>query len=302
MTDLFASLSGNSRGPRGIPEDVLANWSLPGATVTAKYTHEAVRRAIDGINLPGLGPEIYLQGSYRNSTNIRSASDVDILVEMALPKGTFSTDIEEINWFIAYKNSIALAVRKRFLGAEIKPKCIKLPRTQSTVPADIVPVLKFQIKPIFPELTDSAPDGIRFFVLEENRWIVNYPRQHYQNGVEKNRRTENQYKSTVRMFKSALAAAKVKAPGYFIECLIFNVPDSLFLVGQPSGRSLFLGLEQTSLRQRYFSVVEWLYSADLARFLCQNGRTYLFGPTPEQWTLFQAKTVITSLASLWNNF
>lgn len=68
----------------GIPERQLEGWSNDGATGAAQLTHTAIRQALRGWQgwPADLRFEDYLQGSYRNSTTIRSDSDVDIVVEM----------------------------------------------------------------------------------------------------------------------------------------------------------------------------------------------------------------------------
>ena len=45
------------------------------------------------------------------------------------------------------------------------------------------------------------------------------------------------------------------APSYFVECLLYNAPDSAF---------------QSSFQGTYRSVVNWLVQADLDRLVCQN--------------------------------
>jgi hypothetical protein len=76
---------------RAIPDDTLTAWAQQGALGASKRTHEAVRAAVDAYSWP---PEAshtaYLQGSYRNYTNIRDDSDVDIVAELHFP---FSPDL-----------------------------------------------------------------------------------------------------------------------------------------------------------------------------------------------------------------
>lgn len=66
-----------------IPNRQLATWSHQGATTTAKATHESIRRALSQHSWPsGVSFDVHLQGSYRNDTNIRGDSDVDIVAEL----------------------------------------------------------------------------------------------------------------------------------------------------------------------------------------------------------------------------
>ena len=54
-----------------IPESQLSRWSDHGAQDASKRTHEAIRRVLDAYQWPpGMTYNFYLQGSYRNDTNI----------------------------------------------------------------------------------------------------------------------------------------------------------------------------------------------------------------------------------------
>lgn len=77
------------------------------------------------------------------------------------------------------------------------------------------------------------------------------------------------------------------APSYFVECLLYNAPDSAF---------------QTSFQGTYRSVVNWMVQTDLKELVCQNGRQYLFGPSPEQWSVADADSFARHLVALWNDW
>ena len=64
------------------------------------------------------------------------------------------------------------------------------------------------------------------------------------------------------------------APSYFVECLIYNAPDAAF---------------QYSFQETYHSIVNWMVQNDLDRLICQNEQQWLFGPSPEQWSVEDAK-------------
>lgn len=81
-----------------ISEAQLEVWANQGAVVLSKQTHESIRLALaaDSSLIKGKDYEIYLQGSYRNTTNIRGDSDVDIVVEL---KSTFAPDTSLLSAF-----------------------------------------------------------------------------------------------------------------------------------------------------------------------------------------------------------
>jgi hypothetical protein len=66
-----------------VPESQLQTWSNQGAITTAQSTHTSIRNALSAYNWPvDVSYNIYLQGSYRNSTNFRGDSDEDVIVEV----------------------------------------------------------------------------------------------------------------------------------------------------------------------------------------------------------------------------
>ena len=91
------------------------------------------------------------------------------------------------------------------------------------------------------------------------------------------------------MFKAARnrlieekATTKDDAPSYFIECLLYNVPDGLF---------------KSKLAPRYAATVDWLKIADFQGFKCRNGRVGLFGPGRE-WTVEKARKLVRAMQGL----
>ena len=77
-----------------IPNSQLEAWANQGSVTTAKKTHESIRNALDMWTWPdGVEFETYLQGSYKNSTNIRGDSDVDLVVQL---NSTFLPDLSQL--------------------------------------------------------------------------------------------------------------------------------------------------------------------------------------------------------------
>ena len=66
-----------------IPENQLRTWSQLGAQARSQRTYQSIRNALGRhVWPPAMGsPSVYLQGSYRNHTNIAGDSDVDVVVE-----------------------------------------------------------------------------------------------------------------------------------------------------------------------------------------------------------------------------
>lgn len=162
--------------------------------------------------------------------------------------------------------------------------------------ADVLPAIQFRkYRHFYNTQFESFVDGIRFYD-QAGHAIENYPRAHYDNGVAKNSidRTQGNFKRTVRMFKNARSCATDQgylvegiAPSYFVDCLIYNVPDYCFV---------------DDLAETYCNVVNYLNKAALSGFVCRNEIVSLFGPSSEQWSENAARQLIGSLIRLWNEW
>jgi len=296
-----------------IPESQLETWSRQGATTTAKATHESIRAALDAGSSPVRYKdiEVYLQGSYKNDTNIRGDSDVDVVVQL---NSTFQHDLSELSphekslYEAAFPNAdyfwqnfradVITALQNYYDSWTVDPgnKAIEVARNSGRLPAHVVPCIQYRKYHYFQSADDQLyTEGIVFYGNRDGRRIINFPKKHYDNGVTKNSpsRTNGWYKPVVRMFKNArtyLAGQRViseeLAPSYFLESLLYNVPDSAF---------------GANFQTTFYQVVGWwLATAEKSRFVCQNEQYYLFGASPEQWSIADAEVFIAALATLWD--
>lgn len=289
-----------------IPESQLATWSNLGAQDASKRTHEAIRSALADYTWPyGVKYDAYLQGSYRNSTNIRGDSDVDLVLEL---ESTFRYDLDllsettkelvrrsitpsQYSW-TQFREHVIDALESYFGRWNVSPgnKAVKLKPSPSRLAADVVVCMTHR------KYTGLGTwiEGLIFWTQQERREIINYPKIHFNNGVAKNDNTSSRYKRTVRMFKNARNYLEMKgrideglAPSYFLECLIYNASDWRF---------------DSSLQSTYESIVDWILTSELSGLLCQNRQQYLFGSSPEQWSVTNAKALGRDLQYLWNNW
>lgn len=300
-----------------IPESQLATWSNQGAAVTARDTHTAIRAVLkDSSYLSEHEFDLYLQGSYRNATNIRGDSDVDLVAEL---QSAYYANIEQLterekqayeqdrtsanySWH-DFRRDVIAALKERYGSAvdDTAKCCVKVKANSGRLPADIVVCLEYRLYTRFNSHSDSEYiPGIKFLNLENNNWIINFPKEHHKNGNDKNAsgRTKQNYKPTIRMFKNARKRLidrgmmlKGTAPSYFIECLLYNVPDSCFI---------------GTFQERYLKILVWLHSQFLnneaQNFVCQNEQIQLFGSDSVQWNENDAWTLIRKLSDLWENF
>ena len=65
-----------------IPQTQLDTWSHQGSITNSANTGNSIKNAIDAFQgfADGVNYNVYLQGSYKNSTNVYGDSDVDVVV------------------------------------------------------------------------------------------------------------------------------------------------------------------------------------------------------------------------------
>jgi hypothetical protein len=296
-----------------IPLAQCETWTNQGATTTAEATHVSIRHALTVANSSSVSAhdiDIFLQGSYRNVTNIYSDSDVDVVV---LLNETYTRDVSRLAaWeqqaeqndyspatypWATFKQDVVTSLRRYYGQGQVIEgnKAVNVLGGNGRLAADVVPAIEHKLYTAYGT-TIATPtnsvDGVSFRD-RAGRLIVNYPKQHIANGEAKNAagRTYGHYKPTVRMFKNARRYLVEKgrlpdglAPSYFVECLLYNVPDNLFAA------------DRTTAMQ---GILQWLLQSNKAGCWCQNEQVPLFGLTPEQWRLPSADQMITAMAVMW---
>jgi len=286
-----------------IPESQLETWSHQGAVTTAKQTHESIRVALKAYDWPKeVRYEVYLQGSYKNDTNIRGDSDVDVVVQLNstffenLPvnlKRQFGFRDASYRWE-EFRSDVLTALLNHYGPGRVREGRKSLKVQTPYLPADVVVSVQYHKYPEPPRSKDNFVEGMAFWVRSEGRWVINYPKIHYENGVKKNEKTNKRYKPTVRMFKNARTYLVDRgvippdlAPSYFLECLLYNVPNDKF---------------GPNLQSTFREVIVWLQKTDFGRFVCQNEQLLLFGSSPEQWSEDSADRFLEAMVTLWNDW
>ena len=236
--------------------------------------------------------EVFLQGSYKNDTNLGRESDVDVVVRLnhrlrpRVARLSGQRLLEDASHQAAYqgwksfRDHALKAMRAKFgKAAKSGRKTLQVPKGRIPADADLVVTLRYK-------------EGIAFYLPDERRWVVSFPQQHHARGVKKEKATGQRFKRSIRMFKAARnrlvetkALTKDDAPSYFIECLIYNVPDNLFA---------------PKLAPTYTGIVGWLKTVRLNDFKCQSGQAELFGPGREQWSEKKARAFVKALQGLWD--
>lgn len=290
-----------------ISEAQLSTWANQGGTGSASTLYDRIKRALDAdAQLALRSFEVFLQGSYRNSTNIHGESDVDVVAMLtqtympeygalgALERQQAEGAASPATYHLTdFRRDVSNAIRSAFPYHEVTEggKSIKIPRTANNIPADVVPCLEYRLyQSSFGLLANpSYIPGIWIWDTRLNIGVVSFPKRHYDNGVARHAATGQWYKPAVRMFKNARcwlddhhAMPEGTVSSFQIECLLHNVP-----VDQ-------LG---TSYHATFVNVLNWLNKADMSQFTCQNGVQLLFGDG--RWTTAKARAYCNALTKMY---
>lgn len=291
-----------------ISENQLETWSRQGSTTSASDLYQRIKNALEKDQvLKERNFEIFLQGSYRNGTNVRGDSDVDVVVMLTDTYMPEYGSLDEVSRSILknranpatyklgdFRSDVLKSIRSEFSSHKVEEggKSIKIPRTGNNIPADIIPCLKYRhylpLKTLLSEPT--YVEGLWLWDIKQKQSAISFPKKSYENGVAKQSRTSNWYKPTVRLLKNArgwLEDNNLLKPGlatsHSIECLAYNVPDFCF------GGSYAVTFNQ---------ILQWLQTANLSNFVCQNNFQRLF--KSGRWTEQSARVFIDALNVMWS--
>lgn len=288
-------------------ESTFRNWSKPSSDTEKEKCENTERMIHDAIHqsqvLNTRNIKVFAQGSYRNNTNVKQASDVDICVvcydtfyyDFSFADGFDQNDVGIISAtynYDEYKYDVANALISKFGSQSVNRgnKAFDVHASSYRVDADVVPCFEHRrytqknYRGEFVYLSGTA------FFADNGQYVINWPQQNYDNGVAKNNRTGGRYKKIVRVLKRL--RDKMDAEGYIeakpissylIECLVWNVPDDGFKS------------EEYVSNVRY--ALAHLFNETLSLEDCEewgevNELKYLWNGQP--WTLQQAHSFIDS--------
>jgi hypothetical protein len=276
-------------------------WSQRGDPIHAWYSYEMVRGSLVDGRLAGTW-SVYPQGSYANKTNIAPDSDVDLVVALT---SSFYPDKEQLSLIEKegydeyyeradrtwqdFHDAVTRILRQDF-WVEKGSKTVKVQSGPIRLPADVLIALEHRYYHSFPSFEGQVfVDGVQFYRSGEHR-IVNFPRQHIEACARKDAQTAGNYRKAVRVAKNARNAlikagevAPEAAPSYFLESLLWNVPDPAF---------------RNDLPNAYRRAIKWLdgQQGALGAMKFPNGRGGLFENTSDtSWNQDSAKQIIAGL-------
>ena len=300
-----------------IPHPQLDRWTNyeSAAISSARDTHRHIRNKLERgssrLSDRDIEFDTLLQGSYANDTIIRSSSDVDILVRLQDPFHSNKDELSESEVDKFYENytevdyytysdfrSDVINELEDVYGrknVEVGDKAIEVESPSLDLNADVVPVQEYRYYQRYSGyFNEEYIEGIIFWP-QSSGGICNYPEQHMENATTKHQRTNERYKPTIRMFKNARNKMdeeglfpKDTAPSYFIECLLWNVPNEI--------------IDTADLQNRYADIVDYLSEDEFEDYRQQHNLLDLFGYGSTKWSKSDANKFVTNLINLWNDW
>lgn len=218
-------------------------------------TCRAINEALRGDDrLSGYSFDVYPKGSYPAFTNVVRDSDVDIAAELTsffgnrFVREAAGLTIQDVGvtpytgdaTLAGFKDDVEGALVAAFgvNAVDRGNKAIHIRESSRSLKADVVPCVT--------EKTWTARRSSRTGIKLRNdakpaELILNYPKQHLDEGTKKNDRTTRRYKRVVRILKrleNEMVERSVldPVPSFLIESAVYNVPNDRFEPGTWTAR------------------------------------------------------------------
>lgn len=292
-----------------IPESQLDTWSHQGTIPQSSSTYATIKRSLEASDTKYAGKayEVFLQGSYGNDTNIYAESDVDVVIRLDSmyyyditsltpeEQGRFNAELIPGTYpYDEYKADVIAALVKSFGAEDVKPpynKAVKIKANGSRRSADVVVACEF--RRYFRGVGLQYVRGICFFNSSGER-IVNYPKKHSINCTAKHQATNGWFKPMVRILKNMRsklvddgAIDQSIAPSYFLEGLLYNVPNDKF---------------GGSYEATMVASINWILEADRSKLLCANEEYYLVRDSAVTWPGANCDRFLNAVTQLWKDW
>ena len=287
-------------------EERFATWAQPPSFTSrekANRAESAVRAAVSASAALGVhNVSVFPQGSYRNRTNVRRDSDVDICVltdEMCFfdirsgkQPAEYGITVPGPYPYSPFKNDVGAALGDYIGWGSVSrgDKAFDIHENTYRIDADVIPCFEYRW---YPE-EDGCVYGTAFVPDSGGGFIHNFPQQNYENGVSKNDATGRRFKAVVRVLKTlcyemqAAGIAEAKPiPSYLIECLAWNVSNDYFTLDSLTEAVAAVVADIWNRTGKAFVYSDWFEI---------NGIKFLFHGA-QSWTQAQANAFIFAA---WN--
>jgi hypothetical protein len=294
-----------------IAEGQLNTWSSLGPTTQFTDTYNSIRNNLldKGAPYPLADTVVFLQGSYKNTSNVYGDSDVDIVL---CHKGAFYKDLTRLSPadlaaynsafgggveydHDAFKRDATAYVTRLYNSVQIKKKVLFVPGNNSgRRDADLLIASRFRRYHEYKSSTNQRYDeGICFFPTG-GTMVENFPEQHSANCTTKHQNTNSRFKPMVRIFKNmrnTLIEKKLLAngiaPSYFIEGMLYNVPNDKFV---------------DTYQQTWINCFNYIVTAKREDLVTANYMHWLVRDgTPTSWPIANFDAFTAALKKYWES-
>lgn len=294
-----------------ISESQLEIWSHQGSVTQSAQTYEAIRNVLNDSASPYFSRQfsIFLQGSYGNSTNVYRDSDVDIVIcldqtyyadRSALSegaKGNYDRAFSLAPYsYDDFKADVISWLTKKY-GASVVSgkKAILIKGNGARRDADVLVCATHRRYRAESNGNDNQyHEGICFWT-SDGMQIVNFPKQHADNCTTKHQNTNKWFKPLVRVYKNMRNRmiddgyiADGIAPSYFIEGMLWNVPELNF---------------GTSYQDSFVNTFNWALEADKTKLACANDLYWLVRDNSHPcWPNANFDAYLAAAKRYWNDW
>jgi hypothetical protein len=294
-----------------IAESQLNIWASQGPTAQFTDTYNRIcDNLLDvGAPYPRADTQVFLQGSYKNYTNVYGDSDVDIVL---CHTGAFYYDLSRLSpedhrahkaaagsgvkyGYADFKRDATAYIKRLYNNVSAGKKALYIPGGNSgRRNADVLIASQFRRYYEFKSWQNQRYDeGVSFFPADGSM-IENFPKQHSDNCTTKHLNTKNYFKPMVRIFKNMRNAMIGKglladgvAPSYFIEGVLYNIPDDRF---------------GGTYQQTWINCFNHIVTADRETLVCANYMHWLVrDDSPTSWPAANFNTFMAALKKYWES-
>ena len=294
-----------------IPESQLKTWSHQGSVTQSAQTYETIRKVLNDRTSPYYSKDfsIFLQGSYGNDTNVYRDSDVDIVIclnQTYYADTTALTEVAKSHYDKAFSSATykytdfkadVIAWLTKAYGADVDPgkKAIFIKGNETRRDADVLVCIQHRRYWATSNGSDNQYYTDICFWTKNGTEIVNFPKQHAENCTAKHQGTNQWFKPVVRVYKNMRNRmiddgyiADGVAPSYFIEGMLWNVPEGHF------GKSF---------EDSFVNAFNWLLSADKTKLVCANDLFWLVRDNFHNcWPTKNFDTYLAAAKRYWNDW
>jgi hypothetical protein len=293
-----------------IAESQLNTWASQGPTgqFTDTYSRICGNLLDVGAPYPRADTEVFLQGSYKNDTNVYGDSDVDIVL---CHTGAFYKDLSQLSaedrhaydataggvtyGYADFKRDATAYIMRLYNNVNAGKKALYMSGGNSgRRNADVLIASHFRRYYEFKSWHNQRYDeGVCFFSTDGSM-IENFPKQHSNNCTTKHQNTKNYFKPMIRIFKNmrntmigkGLLGDEV-APSYFIEGMLYNVPNDKF---------------DGTYQQTWINCFNHIVTADREKLACANYIHWLVRDnSPTSWPVANFNTFTAALKQYWES-